>query len=56
MRLLTGFLLAFTAFRFSTEFIGTDVTMWAAVGIGASTDRLAGLFETLQQKARDVGN
>lgn len=52
MRLLAGFLLSFLAFRFSTEFIGAEVTMWAAVLIGASTDRLAGLFQALQEQAR----
>ena len=52
LRLLNGFLLAFIAFRFSTEFIGTEITMWMAVIIGASSDRLAGLFDNLQQNAR----
>lgn len=53
MRLLTGFCLAFIAFRFSTELIGADMTMWAAVLIGASTDRIAGLFEKVQENARN---
>lgn len=57
MRLVAGFLLSFIAFRFSTEFIGVevvsiDIIMWSAVLIGASTDRLAGLFEAIQEKAR----
>lgn len=53
LRLLTGFCLSFIAFRFSTELLGQDMTMWAAVLIGASTDRIAGLFENIQQKARE---
>ena len=52
MRLFAGFLLAFLAFRFGTEFIGSEATVLTAVFIGASTDRLAGLFENIQNKAR----
>jgi hypothetical protein len=52
MRLFNGFLLAFLAFRFGSEFIGSEATVWSAVLIGASTDRLAGLFESLQANAR----
>lgn len=52
MRLISGFLLSFLAFRFATEFIGTEVTLWSAVIIGASTDRLAGIFDNLQNNAR----
>lgn len=52
LRLVSGFLLAFLVFRFSTEFIGAETTLWSAVLIGASTDRLAGLFDNLQNNAR----
>lgn len=52
MRLFAGFLLAFLAFRFGTTFVGEETTVWSAVLIGASTDRLAGLFENLQNNAR----
>lgn len=52
LRLIASFLLSFIAFRFSTEFIGSEITMWAAVLIGATTDRLAGLFQALQDQAR----
>jgi hypothetical protein len=52
MRLVAGFLFSFISFRFSNEFLGTEATMWGAVIIGASTDRLAGIFEGLQEKAR----
>jgi len=52
MRLVAGFLFSFISFRFSNEFLGSEATMWGAVIIGASTDRLAGIFEGLQEKAR----
>ena len=52
MRLVAGFLFSFISFRFSNEFLGSEATMWGALLIGASTDRLAGLFEGLQDKAR----
>lgn len=52
MRLFNGFLLAFLAFRFGSEFVGSEVTVYSAIIIGASTDRLAGLFENLQNNAR----
>lgn len=55
MRLFAGFLLAFLAFRFGTEFVGSTVTVFSAIFIGASTDRLAGLFENLQNNARKDG-
>lgn len=56
MRLVAGFLLSFLAFRFSIEFLGKEVTMWGAVLIGASTDRLAGLFEGIEEQARKILN
>lgn len=52
MRLFAGFLLAYLAFRFGTEFVGEETTVFSAVFIGASTDRLVGLFEALQNNAR----
>jgi hypothetical protein len=52
MRLVNGFLLAFLAFRFGSEFVGAEVTVFSALFIGATTDRLAGLFENLQNNAR----
>jgi len=52
MRLFAGFLLSFVAFRFGTAFVGEEVTVFSALLIGATTDRLAGLFEALQNNAR----
>lgn len=57
MRLITGFLLAFITFRFTAPSSDIDALLLSAMGmgIGASTDRLAGLLEKIQNKARDGG-
>ncbi len=55
MRLITGFLLAFITFRFTAPSSDMDALLLSAmgIGIGASTDRLAGFIEKIQSKARD---
>lgn len=53
MRLITGFLLALITLRFTAPNVDIDVLLLSAIGIGASTDRLAGLFEKIQNKVRD---
>ncbi|RQO79120.1 hypothetical protein DBR40_05215 [Pedobacter sp. KBW01] len=52
LRIVVGILLAFLAFRFGTEFVGSEVTVLSAVFIGGTTDRLAGLFQNIQDNAR----
>lgn len=57
MRLVAGFMFSFIAFRFAPEFIGAkiesiDKILLSGLIAGASTDRLAGLFEAIQEKAR----
>ncbi|GGG97236.1 hypothetical protein [Pedobacter zeae] len=54
LQLITGICLTFLAFRFCNELLGKELTMWLAVLIGALNNEVAGLFEKIQNKARET--
>ncbi|MGB4776638.1 MAG: hypothetical protein WBP45_15780, partial [Daejeonella sp.] len=52
MRLFTGFLITFLAFRFTNELIGLQLTMWLAFLIGLLNDQIAGIIRNIELSAR----
>lgn len=49
---LLGFLLIILALRFSVEYAGVELTMWYALGVGLSIQKLAGYVSKLELSAR----
>jgi hypothetical protein len=50
--IILGFLLIIIALRFSVEYAGIELTMWYALGVGLSIQKLAGYISKLELSAR----
>ncbi|PKB18395.1 hypothetical protein [Flavobacterium sp. 5] len=50
--IILGFLLIMIALRFSIEYAGVGLTMWYALGVGLSIQKLSGYISKLESGAR----
>lgn len=50
--IILGFLLIVIALRFSVEYAGVNLTMWYALGVGLSIQKLSGYISKLELSAR----
>jgi glycerol uptake facilitator-like aquaporin len=50
--IVLGFLLILIALRFSVEYAGASLTMWYALGVGLSIQKLSGYISKLESGAR----